>query len=113
MIYDVAVKMPDETVLFVLDDGTDFGQVVGRSPYSEYAARPRVMPAIPAFNIKPVSYDVDGEFIENMLMNRLWHKRHRRFKESDAIRDAIVQYIEIMDDELGTLWMWRPVLTDR
>jgi cysteinyl-tRNA synthetase len=110
MIYDVAVKMPDETVLFVLDDGTDLGQVVGRSSYSEYAAHPRVMPAFPVFNIKPVSYDVDEEFIENMLMNRLWHKRHRRFKESDAIRDAIVQYIEIMDDALGTLWMWRPVL---
>ncbi len=110
MIYDVAVKMPDETVLFVLDDGTDLGQVVGRSPYSEEAARPRVMPAIHAFNIKPVSYDVDEKFIENMLMNRLWHKRHRRFKESDAIRDAIDEYIEIMDDSLGTLWMWRPVL---
>lgn len=42
MEFDVALYMPDDTVLFAIDDGTDCGQFVARLPYSECADYPVV-----------------------------------------------------------------------
>lgn len=42
MEFDFALYMPDDTVLFAIDDGTDCGQVVARLPYSECADYPVV-----------------------------------------------------------------------
>lgn len=70
---------------------------------------PRVAEQLPHLNIRPLACDIDEETVANLLMNRLWHRHHRRFDKADRIRDALAPFVEIMDDAEGTLWMWRPV----
>jgi cysteinyl-tRNA synthetase len=74
---------------------------------------PIVRVALPAFNIRPISYpaDITANTVNHLLYQRLYHKLvEKDYGKADTIRDVLLKYVEIMDIPEGTEWMWKPVI---
>lgn len=73
---------------------------------------PFVRVQIPFLNIRPIAYPqyINSKFITHLLYNRLYLKLIKKdYIMADKLRLFLLSYIEIMDVNGGTEWMWKPV----